>query len=309
MSESASLRRCSLGVLSLVAACAHDVAPADMATSTAPPSEAELLAARPYTAMVPAGYTATQTWPLLLVLAGAGDDGNATASWLGFTRLAAAEGVFLVAPAPDPTHLPVQWNPAPLHAPNFDVEYLTAIIHDLERKYAIDRGQVFVAGHSLGAHLAQRIACDASREVAAIMSLAGQVATRPGDCAPSLPVSVVDLHGTADAIIGYDGDVQNVPPDPNVPSAHQTLAVWGRNDHCGALVATGMTYDLDTSLAGAETTVEAYADCPPLADADAGVAAPIGVELWTIHGGGHVPAVSGELASDVWTFLTAHARR
>jgi polyhydroxybutyrate depolymerase len=264
-----------------------------------PPSEAELLASRPYLATVPSGYSASKSWPLVIVLAGFGSQGSDAAAYLGFTRLAADQGIFLVAPDPDPLHARYAWDPSPTHFPNFDVEYLTAIIHDLEAKYAIDRARVFVVGHSLGAHMAHRMACDASADVAAIASLAGQVPKSPADCAPTRAVSVVEIHGTADQTIGYNGDVQNVPPDPTVPSAHETVAVWARNDACtGAIAATGTTLDLDSSLAGSETTVEAYAGCP----------SPIGVELWSIVGGVHVPPLTPAFPGLVWAFLTAHAR-
>lgn len=290
---------CSVAALSC-AACssqsgAADAGPPDMMT----PTEAELLAERPYAATVPPGYSDAQSWPLLLVLAGFGDEGVATSQYLGFTQLAADRGIFLVAPDPDALHARYAWDPNPTHYPDFDVEYLTAIIHDLEARYAIDRGRVFVAGHSLGAHMAHRMGCDASADVAAIVSLAGQVDKDPADCAPARAVSVVEIHGTADDVIGYYGDVQNTPPDPSVPSAHETVAVWARNDACtGPIAATGVTLDLDSMLAGNETSVEAYSGC----------AAGSAVELWTIEGGEHRPALTANFATLAWGFLAAHAR-
>jgi polyhydroxybutyrate depolymerase len=157
---------------------------------------------------------------------------------------------------------------------------------------------VFIAGHSLGAHMAHRMACDASADVVGIMSLAGQVTKDPAGCAPTKTVAVLDVHGTDDMVIGYNGDVQGT--DPSIPSAHETLAVWARNDHCtGAVAATGMTLDLDTQRPGSETTVEAYAGCP----------APVGVELWSIQGGSHDPNLSPDFAGLVWDWLLAHARQ
>ena len=284
-----------------IAGCGAETGPLDSGAppDMTPPSEAELLASRPYTATVPAGYTDAQRWPLLLVLAGCGDTGVGTSAYLVFTQLAADQGIFLVTPDPDPPHARYAWNPNPVHYPDFDVEYLTAIIHELEAKYAIEPGRVFVAGHSLGAHMAHRMACDASADVAAIMSLAGQVDKDPADCAPGRAVSVVEIHGTAVQTIVYNGDVQNVPPDPTIPSAHETVAVWARNDACtGAIADTGATLDLDTAIAGSETTVEAYSGCP------SGIA----VELWSIVKGVHRPPLAPAFAGIAWGFLTAHAR-
>jgi polyhydroxybutyrate depolymerase len=266
----------------------------------APPTEADVLAMRPYTPTVPASYDAAKTWPLLIVLAGYGGTGAVTSDYLGFTQLAADQGIFLV--TPDgllDDRFNNAWNPEVDQFPQFDVVYLQAIIHDLEARYSIDKSRVFVAGHSLGAHMAHRMACDASGDVAAIMAFAGQVSTDPADCAPAHAISVVDIHGTADRSIGYNGDVQNDPPDPSVPSAHDTIAVWARNDKCtGPIASTGTSYDLDSSLAGSETTVEAYGGCPT----------GIGVELWTIVGGAHHPPVTDGFAGAVWTWLGGHAR-
>ncbi len=112
-------------------------------------------------------------------------------------------------------------------------------------------------------------------------------------------MSVLQVHGTADQVIGYDGDVQNSPPDPNVPSAHQTIGVWARNDACsGQIAKTGQTFDFVTALPGDETFVEAYKGC----EADAGV------ELWTLDGGSHDPAFDPRFAPAVWRFLDGHRR-
>jgi polyhydroxybutyrate depolymerase len=293
-----------------LAGCSHESAVPDAGMpSMTPPSDAQLLYDRPYTPTIPTNYTASKRWPLLIVLAGYGGLGSDTSAYLGFTGLAIDNGIFLVTPDADAPHLRYAWNPNPNQYPDWDMQYLRAIIRDMKSKYAIDPGQVFVVGHSLGAHMAHRMACDDSPDVAAIMSLAGQVSKNPADCAPTSPVSVLQIHGTADQTIGYNGDVQNNPPDPSIPSAHETVAVWARNDHCsGAIADTGTRLDLDASLPGSETTVEAYAGCPPWSDADAGTMTPIGVELWSIQGGMHRPIVTSMFAPLTWGFLSAHAR-
>ena len=273
-----------------------DLGPPDMMTPTA----AELLTERPYTiSTIPPGYTDAQTWPLVLVLAGAGDEGVVTAAYLGYTALSSQAGFFLVAPDADALEARYEWDPSPTHFPNFDVEYLTAIIHDMEAKYAIDPARVYLVGHSVGAEMAYRMGCDDAADVVAVVSLAGQVTKDPSQCMAADAVSVVEIHGTADDVLGYNGDVQDNPPDPTVPSAHDTVAVWARNDDCtGAIASTGMTYDIDVNLMGDETSVEAYSGCP----------AGIGVELWTMQGGVHKPNLTAEFAPDTWGFLTAHPR-
>jgi polyhydroxybutyrate depolymerase len=295
------IRGALVALATVAVGCSSGGAPADMGPpDMTPPTEGEILAERPYFPTVPANYDPAQQYPLVMVLAGFGGESSTTAAYLGFTQLAADEGIFLVTPDPDPLHARYSWNVNPDQFPEFDVLYLTAIIHDMESKYSIDPKRVYIAGHSQGAEMAQRMACNSADDVAGVISLAGQVDKDPADCAPTRPVTVVEIHGTNDSTLGYNGDVQNVPPDPSIPSAHETIGVWGRNDQCtGAIMATGMSYDLVLDLAGNETTVEAYGGC---ADGTA-------AELWTIQMGVHHPTLNTSFAPTTWGFVTAHPRQ
>lgn len=262
------------------------------------PSEATLLMQRPYTPLVPDAGVPDAGWPLLIVLHGYGGTAESTMQTLHLQD--AADRFAMVAPQGkfDSRHNRA-WHPGPEHSPYWDVEYLTAIIHDMQAKHPIDPARVFVIGHSQGAHMAHRMGCDASNDLAAVVSVAGQVTTVPSACAPARQVSVLQIHGDEDEAVGYYGDVQHNPPDPSVPSAHETVAVWARNDGCsGGLVDTGVTLDLSRTVDGGETTVAAYKGCPP------GIA----VELWTMQGVGHTPYATSQFVPSIETFLSAHPR-
>ena len=60
----------------------------------------------------------------------------------------------------------------------------------------------------------------------------------------------------------------------------------------------GTRYDLDSSIDGAETAAEAYAECPSGVD----------VRLWTLRDGVHVPSLTAEFARQSWQWLAAHSR-
>lgn len=260
-----------------------------------PPTEADLLLRRPYQVSVPVAYDPQRKWPLLLSLHGYGRTGKETATWLGLPALVDTKNVFLVAPngAVDSQGYRA-WHPT-IQPPHFDSLYLSAIVHDLKAKYSIDPGQVFVIGHSQGAHMAHKFACDDSAEVAGVIALAGQLIA----CAATEPVSALQIHGTEDDVIGYFGDVQNDPPQPTIPSAHQSIAVWAKADACrGAIQATDGGLDLTTDVAGDETLVERYSGCAKNAD----------VELWSMQGAGHRPNFSDQFLDLVWGFFTQHAR-
>jgi polyhydroxybutyrate depolymerase len=172
------------------------------------------------------------------------------------------------------------------------------MVDDIYAKYNVDPKRIFLVGLSNGAFMAHRLACDDAARVASIVSLAGGTWTDATKCNPKASVSILDVHGTADMTVPYDGGVG--ASGFLEPSEMQTMATWAQKNGCtGALAPTGETYDVDTSVAGNETVAQKYSGCP----------AGIDLELWTMQGSGHIPLLPqpqwGEL---VWTFVSAHAK-
>ena len=164
-------------------------------------------------------------------------------------------------------------------------------------RYSVDPKRIFIVGHSNGGFMAYQMACDHADQIAAIVSLAGGMYPDPKKCVPTSPVSVLEIHGTADMTVPFAG-----PTFGGVvfPGAQATVSDWVTLDACSPTADTSAPpLDLDTSLAGAETTVTRYAKgCRP------GGAA----ELWTIAGGAHIPSLRATFAPDVIDFLFAHPK-
>ncbi|HNP58395.1 MAG TPA: PHB depolymerase family esterase [Gordonia sp. (in: high G+C Gram-positive bacteria)] len=80
-----------------------------------------------------------------------------------------------------------------------DVAFLRAVVDDATRKAPVDHRRVFVAGMSNGAMMALRMACQTSVFRGAA-SVAGTLVT---SC--DQPASVLQIHGTADRNVPYDG--------------------------------------------------------------------------------------------------------
>lgn len=262
------------------------------------PPDAELLASRPFRVFTPSGYDGGTPLPLLLALHGYGNTGGGLDEQFDLERLAESRGFLLVAPnATQDARGFRSWRPHPFAKAPFDREYLHALLQKVKLTHAVDPARVFVFGFSQGGHMAHRVGCDAADEIAALVSVAGQAATDPADCLPARNISALQVHGTLDEAIHYDGDVTE-PISPNVPSAHQTIAVWGRVNGCGALEPTSRVLDLSTSVDGGETTVERYVDCPQGFD----------VELWTMNGVSHWPSPRPNFMGVLYGFLLSHPR-
>jgi polyhydroxybutyrate depolymerase len=154
---------------------------------------------------------------------------------------------------------------------------------------------MYLVGHSNGAFMAHRFACDHAGRIAAIVTLAGMQWKDAGRCPASSPVSVLHVHGRDDQTIHYEG---GSTPKAAYPGAVETVRAWAAKDGCaGSLTATGQRLDLDASVPGEETAVERYPGCTG-----------VDVELWTINGGSHTPPFNDHWAEAIWDFLAGHPK-
>lgn len=271
------------------------------------PADARILAdafdltARPYDLFVPTGYTAGTPTPLVVVLHGYGADSSVQENYFQIQPIAESE-VFLYAKpngTPD-SELNRFWNGTDACCDLGgvgvdDVTYLRAVIDDVAASYTVDPKRIYLVGHSNGGFMSHRMACDAADQIAAIVSLAGVVWNDASRCNPSAPVSVAQVHGTADNVIFYGGgSIFSLPPYPSVDA---TITTWRTKNGCtGAGAPT--TIDLDTQVPGAETTVTPATGC----------AGGSTVELWRMEGSSHIPGLDLTWGQRVWEFLDAHPK-
>jgi polyhydroxybutyrate depolymerase len=261
-----------------------------------------LIANRPYSVTAPDSYQPSTPAPVLVLLHGYNDSSAGISTYFGLGPVANAHGVIYA--TPDGTRDSVGnefWNATDACC-NYegstvdDVAYLTAVLDDIEANYRVDKSRVFFVGHSNGGFMVNRMACEISPRIAAIISVAGANWFDMSRCQTTEPVSMLQIHGDADDNVFYDGGTRHGVP---YPSAVETVAGWATRNGCaGSLQDTGMRLDLDSSLAGDETREAATTGCP-----DAGAA-----ELWTVEGGGHRPAFTPQVPELLWSWLAAHPR-
>ncbi|HUH02603.1 MAG TPA: alpha/beta fold hydrolase [Kofleriaceae bacterium] len=255
--------------------------------------------------LVPSSYDHAVPAPIVLVLHGYSINGAVEA---GYTRLAdlTREGVLVV--APDGTEDPdgnLYWNAEHQGCglggdtrPD-DVGYLLGLLDEIAAVFNVDPDRVYVFGHSNGGFMAYRLACEHADRVAALISLAGAPALDPDDCAPSSPLSILQIHGDADDTVLYGGADAVVDIPCPYPAATDTVARFAAFNGCDAqLSASGERLDLESSLPGTDTRIDTHANC----------AAGIATELWTIEGGGHIPALRPDAYLTMWDFFRAHPR-
>lgn len=254
---------------------------------------------RPVFLEVPTTYDHGTPTPLLMVLHGFGANAFTQLRYTKLDELVEEQGILLVAPDGTVDQNGKQfWNATDACCDGFDrnvddVGYLSGLIAEISAVWNVDPARVYLFGHSNGGFMSYRMACDRADEIAAIVSLAGATWSDPQMCDPSSDVSVLQIHGTNDQTILYDGAA-------TYPSAIVTTETWAGYDGCGTTrTQAGANLDLEVTLDGAETTVQAVDGCP----------ADVGVELWSIENGSHLPNVTDEFRTAIWEWLAAHPKQ
>lgn len=114
------------------------------------------------------------------------------------------------------------------HLPNVDdVGFIRQLIDLMVSTAQVDPKRVFVTGISTGGEMSHRLACELSDRVAAVASVSGDLGI--ASCSPARPVSVLEIHGTADPFVPIQGD-----PTQNLPPTISTMSRWAQIVGCAS---------------------------------------------------------------------------
>jgi polyhydroxybutyrate depolymerase len=171
---------------------------------------------RRYLLHVPTDLPASESVPLVLVLHGAGGEPEEIEAGSGWNALADERGMVVAYPEGDGG----DWNAGvccggAVREKHDDVGFLNALIEHLDGFAQIDPERVVVVGHSNGGMMAYRLACDADAKVYGVASVAG---TNMAGCQPTRLLSFMEIHGTADRVVPFEGgstpesDAAGLPP-------------------------------------------------------------------------------------------------
>jgi polyhydroxybutyrate depolymerase len=157
--------------------------------------------------------------PLIVGLHPAYGDGAFMERYTGLSGLADRAGFAIAYPdAAGPHH---RWTLGSGGGPD-DVAFVRTLVDRLLAGGCLDHARVSAVGVSNGAGLAALLGCEAADRLAAIVAVAGDYGNLP-ECRPDRPLSVLEIHGTADPVVPYRG-----PPGDVL----EWLAGWVRRDGC-----------------------------------------------------------------------------
>jgi len=148
------------------------------------------------------------------------------------------------------------WNACPLGGDNKsdadDFGFVETIINEISSQYNLDMERIYAAGYSNGGMMAYGLANYKSDLVAAVASVSGVMLECTGST--SHPMPVVNLHGTSDGVLPYNGS-------SDWSSVQSTLDYWINfnntiitptvsNDNSGGMSIEHYVYDQgDSSVA------------------------------------------------------------
>lgn len=106
---------------------------------------------------------------------------------------------------PNGTGSPVRWNTSTGAKPNPDLDFLAAMLDQVESSQCIDTSRLYASGFSDGAFMVSTVACTMSSRFAAIAAVSGLQLPTP--CHTKRRVPILAFHGTADPILYFNGGV------------------------------------------------------------------------------------------------------
>lgn len=258
------------------------------------PAESEGMDRRVYRLHVPVTYQANTPTPLVLVFHGYGGTGTGMESGTGLSTFADQHG-FLVVYAqglPDGAGGTPFWaSVGPMDYGVDDVHYVSLLLDDLQKNFCVDARRIFVTGFSNGGGMSGFLACRLASRLAAVAPVSGNFYAIPGGCHPSRPLPLLDIHGSADQVLPYEGIPASSDAPWPLPPVQQWLQEWAARDGCN----TSPTIFAHTP----QITGEQWTACQ--GDAI--------VEHYRVEGGGHgwPSALGNRPTLDVmWSFFEAH---
>jgi polyhydroxybutyrate depolymerase len=113
-----------------------------------------------------------------------------------------------------------------------DLGFLVALVAKLANDFGVAPGHIFATGMSNGGFMSNRLACERADVFAAIAPVSGTLGVGV-PCDPSRPVSVMEVHGTADPLVPFNGgDVHGRGGISHSVSVTSMVAKWRSVDGC-----------------------------------------------------------------------------
>jgi len=254
---------------------------------------------RNYIVYTPTGFNPQEQLPLVMVLHGFTQSAQNIMDVSNFNAIAEANNFIAVYP----NGVGNAWNTNsgfPGGSTANDIGFLAALVTEMRNLYNIDTSRVYSCGFSAGGYMSHRLACESNICLAAIASVSGTMSDAAyNDCTPWKNIPVMQIHGTSDLVVFYNGGLGS-------KSVTDVVNFWVTNNGCPNPATVTNLPDINTSDG---STVQRF-EYQPCTDQTR-------VELLKVNGGGHQwPGTSASLgglgsinqdisaSQEIWNFFS-----
>ena len=188
---------------------------------------------RQFILYVPTSYNSASKQPLIFNFHGYGSNANEQMRYGDFRSQADAYGFILVHPEGlDDVGGTSYWNMGGWSVSvHDDVKFIDNLINLLMDKYSINAERIYSTGMSNGGFFSFHLACNLNASFAAIASVTGSMSFDTfNDCNPRQPTPVLQIHGSIDAVVPYDGLLTIMKPVMDV------MDYWKTSNGCDEFV-------------------------------------------------------------------------
>lgn len=181
---------------------------------------------REFILYVPSSYKSSSKQPLVFNFHGYGSNANEQMRYGDLRAQADANGFILVHPEGlDDVGGTSYWNMGGWSVSvHDDVKFIDNLINLLMDKYSINAERIYSTGMSNGGFFSFHLACNLNASFAAIASVTGSMSFDTfNDCNPRQPTPVLQIHGSIDAVVPYDGLLTIMKPVMDVMDFWKTI--------------------------------------------------------------------------------------
>jgi polyhydroxybutyrate depolymerase len=252
---------------------------------------------RKFRLYIPSSYTSSASVPLLFNLHGLGSNASQQQLYGNFMPIADTANFIIVHPEGTAPFGSQYFNAGFGFGAN-DVLFMSDLIDSLKLIYNINENRVYSCGMSNGGIMSYYLACLSPNRFTAIASVTGSMLNSWFNLDPSRPFPVMQIHGTNDATVPYNGDATFAHIDSVVKK-------WALHNQCNM---SPVTYSVPDIVPGDGATALHYRYSGGTNNAD--------VELYKIMNGAHtwpgapvainVTCMDFNASVEIWRFFNKY---
>ena len=184
---------------------------------------------REYKLYIPASYNSNTDVPLVLSFHGLTSNANLNFLYTKFHEIADTAGFILAHPQGVLLQGVPHWNVGLSGFSSVDdIGFTNALLDTIISQYSIDQNRIYTCGMSNGGYMSFLLGCQLSSRFAAIASVTGSMTNSIyNQCNPTHPTPVLQIHGTMDPTVLYNGNFTSKPIE-------DVIQYWSNYNNCSA---------------------------------------------------------------------------